>query len=254
MNNTNKFLFDLNNFDTPEEEEEIIVEEEVEVEPPAPTFSEDDLEAVKAVAHATGRNEGMQEERGRREQKIADALTKILENFSTLFAAEIYRERQYEEEALKLALKIIDALAPSLQTRLGQEALKNALNEVLKSQSEQSEIKIEVHPDMATDIDKFIEDIWPDKDSAPRYKVLADNTIEVGACALSWKDGGMIRKPEKTAEDIKTAIEALLVEQVMSKDNSSLTNSANNDINKEGLSDSSTQPTQSGSEDDPQET
>lgn len=254
MNNTNKFLFDLNNFDTPEEEEEIIVEEEVEVEPPPPTFTEDDLEAAKAVAHATGRNEGIQDERTRREQKISEALTKISENFSTLFAAEIYREKQYEEEALKLALKVIDILAPSLQSRLGHEALKNTLHDVLRSQSEQSEIKIEVHPDMATDIDKLIEDIWPDKDSAPRYKVLADNTLEIGACALSWKDGGMVRTPEKTAKQLKTAIESLLVEQVMSKDNSTLTNAPNNDINKEGLSDSSPQPTQSGSEDDPQET
>ena len=38
------FLFDLNNFDTPQEEEIEIIEEEVEVEPPPPMFSEDELE------------------------------------------------------------------------------------------------------------------------------------------------------------------------------------------------------------------
>lgn len=258
MNNTNKFLFDLNNFDTPEVEEEIIIEEEVPAEPPPPMFSEDELEATKAIAHATGRKEGIQEEKTSREQKVADALSTIADNFSALFAAEIYRERQYEEEALALALQVIDLLSPSLQTRLGQEALSNALKEVLKTRSEQSEIKIEIHPDMATDIDKLIEDIWPDKESAPRYKILADNTLDIGACALSWKDGGMIRTPEKTAQDIKTAIESLLVEQVMSKDNSTLTDAPNNDINKEVLSDSSPTTTNEGSTKesgvDPQET
>lgn len=254
MNNTNKFLFDLNNFDTPDVEEEIIIEEEVEVEPPPPMFSEDDLEAAKAVAHATGRNEGIKEERERRDQKTSDALSKIAENFATLFAAEIYREKQYEEEALKLALKVVDIMAPSLQSRLGQEALKNAISQTLKSQSEQSEIRIEVSPDLAGDIDKLIEDIWPDKDSAPRYKILADNALEVGACALSWKDGGMLRTPDKTVESIKSAIEALLVEQVMSKNNSPLTDEANNDINIEELSDSSPTTADNGARDDQQET
>ncbi len=238
MNNTNKFLFDLNNFDVPEEEE-VIIEEEIEVEPPPPTFTEDDLEAAKAVAHATGRNEGIQDEKNQRDQKISDTLVAISQNFSNLFAAEIYREKQYEEESLKLALQIIALLAPSLQTRLGHEALRNALSEVLKSQSGQSEIKVEVHPDMTSDVDRLIEDIWPDKESAPRYKILADNSLEIGACALSWKDGGMVRTPENTAQAIKKAIEALLVEQVMSKDNSLLTKSQNNGINKEGSPDSS---------------
>ena len=236
--NTRKFLFDLNNFDAPAQEEEVLVEE-VYIEPPPPMFSEDEMEAAKAVAHTTGRNEGMKEERARREQQISDNLKTIADNFSNLFAAEIYRERQYEEEALKLALKVIDILAPSLQSRLGEEALKQALAEVLKTQSGQSEIKVEVHPESANDIDKMIENIWTDKDTAPRYRVLANSELQIGDCALSWKDGGMVRTPEKTVNDIKSAIEALLVEQVMSKGNSTLTKTENNVINKEQSSDSS---------------
>ena len=121
-------------------------------------------------------------------------------------------------------------MAPSLNNRLGEEALKDALSNALKTQSEQSEIRIEVHPETASDIDSVIETIWPDKDSAPRYKIVADSSLDKGACALSWKDGGMIRDPQKTTNDIKTAIEALLVEQVMSKGKSALPDTANNAI------------------------
>lgn len=238
LTKNNKFLFDLNNFDLAEEEEIVIEEEEIDVEPPPPTFSEDELEASKAVAHAAGRNEGILEERGKREQSIADILNNISENFSSLFAAEVYRERQYEEESLKLALEIIDLLAPSLNNRLGEESLKNSLKHVLQSQSEQSEVRIEVHPETASEIDAVIETIWPDKESAPRYKVVADSTLEKGACKLSWKDGGMIREPKKMANDIKIAIEALLVEQVMSKANSPLTESKNNAIKNQQPSES----------------
>lgn len=226
--NNDKFLFNLNNFDEPEEEE--IIEEEIELEPPPPSFSEDELEAAKAVAHANGRNEGILEEKGKREHFISGVLQTVSEQFVTLFAAETYREKQYEEEALKLALEVIFILAPSLNDRLGTEALKNALQTALKAQSEQSEIRVEVHPETTPDIDAFIEGIWPDKESAPRYKVVANNELEKGACSLSWKDGGMIRDPHKTTNDIKTAIESLLVEQVMSKGNSALTGEQNNAI------------------------
>jgi flagellar assembly protein FliH len=239
LTHTNKFLFDLNNFDAPEKED--ILEEIEDIEPPPPTFSEEELETAKAVAHAAGRNEGLQEERGRREQFVADTLKRISDNFSTLFAAETYRERQYEEEALRLALQVIETIAPSLNNRLGQEALKHALKNVLKSQSEHSEIIIEVHPETASDIDTLIETIWPDKDSAPRYKTLADSNLEKGACKLSWKDGGMVRNPSKMVNDIKTAIESLLVEQVMTTGNSSLTAGENNAIKNQQQEDSASE-------------
>ncbi len=235
---TNKFLFDLNNFNTPVEQEIDLVEEEVEVEPPAPTFSEDDLEAAKAIAHSQGVAQGRTEEKEQRESFIAQHLNNIAEKLSSVFADETYRERQYEEEALKLGLKIIDLLAPSLNSRLGEEALKNALSSVLKRQSEQSEIRIEVNPESATEIDEYLETIWTDKDRAPRYKVLANSELEKGGCQINWTDGGSIRNPEKTAESIKEAIEGLLVEQVMSKPNAPLTIEENNAIKEKESSDS----------------
>lgn len=234
----NKFLFDLNDFDKDEIKEIEIIEEEIEVEPPAPTFSEDEMEAAKAIAHSQGLNRGRVEEKQQREQSIADTLNKISENFSSLFAAEIYREKQYEEEALKLGLEIISLLAPSLNNRLGKEALQDALSNVLTRQGKQSEIRVEVDPESAPDVHKHIDTIWTDKDNAPHYKVVANSELEKGECSIHWEDGGMIRNPQKTATKIKEAIEALLVEQVMTKSNSPLTIEENNVINKEGMSDS----------------
>jgi len=210
-NNKNKFLFDLNNFDTPEEEEEIIIEEElVEVEPPVPTFSEDEMEAAKIMAQSHGRSEGMREERAKREQHLSENLQKIAENFDNIFAAELYREKQYEEESVKLGLAILDQLAPSLNERFGKEELQTLLKDVLLGQSDQTEIRVEVHPDYASDIDQFIEDLWAGYDNTPRCKVVANSEIELGGCELTWKDGGLVRDTQKMATDIKEALENLL--------------------------------------------
>lgn len=214
-NKSNKFLFDLHNFDTPNEEEQNIVEEEIDLTPPPPTFTEDDLDAAKTMAHSHGHSEGVREERAKREQQIADNLAQISSNFETLFAAEIYRERQYEEESIKLAASIIEQLAPSLNQRFGKDELKNLLKDVMQSQANQSEIRIEVHPDYAGEIDQFIESLWDNNDQAPKCRVVASSEIELGGCSLSWKDGGMIRDPQKMAADMKEAIENLLVDDVL---------------------------------------
>ncbi len=213
MNNNNspssKFLFDLNKFDVEEVVEEDTAEE-IYVEPPAPTFSEDELEAAKAIAHSQGRLEGINEERQKREQSLNDNLKNISEKLENIFAAELYREKQYEEESLRLALEIIEQLAPSLNKRFGHDSLKDLLKEVMNSQAAQSEIRVEVHPDFANDIDQFITDLWQQNDHAPRCKVVANSDIELGGCALSWKDGGMIKQPSKMVQELKTAIQALL--------------------------------------------
>ena len=159
-NRKNKFLFDINNFDTPNEEEVQVIEEEIEVEPPPPTFSEDELEAARSIAYTNGFNEGKNEEKQQREQQITDTLQKISEDFSSLYAAETYRERQYEEESLKLSLEILTQLSPILRETLGEKNLKAILKDEIVKQSNQSEIVIEVSPDSTTDIDKYIETLW----------------------------------------------------------------------------------------------
>lgn len=264
-NSSHKFLFDLNKFDSDAPKEEAIVEEEVFVDPPAPTFTEDDLEAAKAIAHNQGKAEGQRQEHAKREQYLADNLKKIGESFEALFAAELYREKQYEEESIRLSLKILEQLAPTLSTYFGQETLKQKIKETLETQADQSEIRIEVHPDYASDIDQFIEDIWSNNDNAPRCKVVANSDIELGGCVLSWKDGGMVRRPSELAEKIKTVLKSFLENDVSSpaphskpqkndggktniprKDGTNVQNNAIKESDKNNVSISDTDPIQKG--------
>lgn len=227
MNKENKFLFDLNNFDAPPVVEEEIIEEHIEAVPPPPMFSEDDLEAAKAMAHSNGVTEGIKEERGRREEKVKDLLETIAENFSALFAAEQYRERQYEEEAVKLTLNMLDKAFPSLLKKLGNETLVSVIKQNLKKQADQSEIIIEIHPDDCSDIQNIIATIWKDPENAPRCKIIENDGVAAGACKMSWADGGLIRNSEQTAQSIRDELESLL------------TNRANNAINRDEDSNSS---------------
>jgi len=241
LDSNKKFLFDLNNFDTAEVEEEEVVEEIIkeDLPPPPPTFSEDELESSKIIAHEKGRLEGVKEERNKREESVKEILQEISKNFSSLFSAEQIREKKYEEESLNLGLALIDALAPTLEKNLGVDTLKTVITDTLQHQSKKAEIRIDVAPDNVSEISHAIESIWPEKEDMPKYKVLGNNDLNDGGCEITWKDGGMIRDPAKTADEIRKKIEALLGNQqkkkkTEEKNNSKLTSTENNAINDSG--------------------
>ena len=216
-----------------EEVTEEIIEEDLP--PPPPTFSEDELESAKAIAHEKGRLEGVKEEREKREESIKQILATISQNFSTLFVNEHERERIYEEEALKLGLALLDMLAPTLEKTLGNETLKSIILETLQHQSKQTEIRIEVAPDNISEIQEAINAIWSEGDTdAPPYKITGNNDLNDGGCNITWQDGGMIRDPVKTAKEIREKITALLEnrEKTEENNNSKLTSAKNNAINK----------------------
>ncbi|NCO02774.1 MAG: hypothetical protein GW903_01120 [Alphaproteobacteria bacterium] len=227
-----KFLFDIHNFDAPEEPEEITEDIIEDLPPPPPTFSESELEAAQAVSFSKGKQEGLSEERASRNQFIAGVLDQINNSFMTLFANEIYREKTYEQEALKLALKVIDVMAPTLQARLGNEAVIKTIKETIALQSKQSEILLEIPKGTAVEIDDAIQKIWPDPDHSPKYRILESDTLPEGECKLSWKDGGMVRNHAQTVEKMKLELEELLAQT-----DASVPTPLNNDIKNQDVSD-----------------
>ena len=147
---TEKFLFDQHIFDEPEEDEE-----EFE-EPPPPTFSEEELETVRQKAdqeaYERGKADGVAESKASREQMVAQVLQQIGQDASILFTNEEHRDKTFERESVQLALSIFEKLFPEEKGKHGFESLKNTISEILQRQENQSEIRIEVHPD-AVDFD-----------------------------------------------------------------------------------------------------
>lgn len=202
-----KFKFDMHNFD----EEEYVDPYQEEEEPP-PTFSEEDLEAAKAAAFAQGKQQGLDESKASRDQKIEQLLETISTQHTPFLEAENARERIYEIESVKLCYAVFKKLFPVYEEKHGEEELKRAISEILSKHQGKSKITIAVNPDATETIKEHIATISQDT----IFDVTADESLDLMSCSLKWSDGGAVRHANKLAEEIFSSIEEALAAQGVS--------------------------------------
>lgn len=201
-----KFLFDMNIFDEP-------AEEEIPAEPPPPpppTFSEAQLEAARADGFEKGRQQGLQESAQSREERLAGLMARIAEDARQLFEAEAAREKLYETEALKLARAIFERLFPLYHSQCGFAELKAVLGDILQRQEGQAEILIEVSAEQKEGVEEHVARIAPAASGKTMFRVEASESLQEGQCRLSWTHGGALYNAHAMAEEIRGILEEAL--------------------------------------------
>ena len=156
-----KFLFDINNFDEPDEE---ISEEDL-----IPTFTEEELEAARKDGYDTGKQAGIAEEKAARDTRVAQHLGHIVQAYQTLVTAESLREKQYEEEALRLLHRSLRTLFPKLNQKLELAEIEHLMERIVQSASGKTKMIIHVPADIHDNIEEFIASKLHTNDSCLLY-------------------------------------------------------------------------------------
>lgn len=204
-NTSKKFLFDIHVFD--ENGKDLNAVPDV---PPPPTFSEAELSQANADGYAQGKKDGLAEAAASREQFIARQLETIAAHFQSLFGAEHIREKEYEHEAVRLALATLSRVFPALNERIGTEELNRAIVDILIQSSGKSVIDIEVSEDCAAEVEALLQRKWPKGEKGPAYTIKGRPDLKSGACRMTWADGGAVRNPAGIAQKMKERLLALL--------------------------------------------
>lgn len=195
-----KFLFHMNNFD------EGLLEDEG---PPAPVFSEAELEQAKSVAYEKGRAEALQESKTSRAQAVAETLEKIAAAGNNLFGQEKQREMHFQQDALALCLGALRRVFPIYNKHHGFGEIQAQIESILQSHNGKSALQIHVAEDYVEGIEGFVAKIV-EKNDALSFKVIGDDTLHDGAVQMSWADGGAVRDTTKMAEQIENALQEVL--------------------------------------------
>ncbi|MBT5109289.1 MAG: hypothetical protein HOM25_11455, partial [Rhodospirillaceae bacterium] len=187
------FLFDL---DFGAAENQTDDPPEVEEEPPAPTFSEEELQAAKQDGYNTGHADGIHEAIAGLEHRIAESLDVATTAFSRLTAAQAEANKQIALDGLRLAATVVEKMMPELVRRHGVEEIESAVAEVLENIIDEPSVTVTVHEDLMEPMAERLRLVGKNSGLEDRLIVIGDPTLGLSDCRISWGEGGAERNAD----------------------------------------------------------
>lgn len=202
-----KFLFDLNIFDEPEEDEEEIIEEDLP--PPPPTFSEEELEAAKEAARKEGAEQARIEAMQCIEKQTESYVSQFAQQLQQIIAREEARARQYEVESCRLAEAIFETLFPELKAEGGLKDVQALIEKTIQNSVVPGTIKIEVVEAYIKPLESYLQNVLPNHP----YKLTEAKDLSEGDVRFGWESGGAKRSLSEIAEQIRSEFAQTLADR-----------------------------------------
>ncbi|MEO3429414.1 FliH/SctL family protein [Pelagibius sp. CAU 1746] len=195
MSNFEKFLFDIS-FETEREREAraraAAVAEAVE-EPPAPTFSEEELQAERQAAFAEGKAAGLAEAEQSHAKRLADGIAELPPHFERM-GLELERlEAERRHGALDTAVTVVRKLFPRLAREGGLEEIQAVVEACLERLRDEPRLVIRCTDGDLDALRERIESSTCRGSFEGKLVFLADEAIAPGDVRVEWADGGAER-------------------------------------------------------------
>lgn len=199
-----KFLFDLNNFDEPEEEE---IDEDL---PPPPTYYDEDLDKARKEGYQQGKLDGVIESEKKREEFVAKILETISKEVPALFHNEQARYDVFESEVVVLSKALIEAIFPVLSNSFVLHEITSLIKDVMETHESEAEIVVEIHPEYQDDIQQQIQEHVNTNFIHGTITVKPNPKLSEGNCFIKWAHGGAFRDTQAIAERVLTEMKDIL--------------------------------------------
>lgn len=215
-----RFLFE-DRFDAPppapkpvEEELAVVEVPEEDLPPPPPTFSEAELEAARAQAHAAGFAEGVTQ--ARREasadqaQRLNTLLADLQDRVAVLLTEEAARVAQSREMTMQIALAIARKLLPDYTARHGLAEVEAAVTHVLAGLGDEPRLVIHVTEAYLEAVTLAVQTEAERRGLGGKLVFLADPALGAGDCRVEWADGGLERDTMRLWDDVDRLVAEVL--------------------------------------------
>ncbi|CCG41951.1 FlbE protein [Magnetospirillum molischianum DSM 120] len=214
-------MFDLN-FDPPggdtrqrvEADAEIVMPDPapppVEIVPPPPTFTEEDLQLVRESAFEEGRRSGLDEAILSTERQMADAMAMLASGLSALREAEANSADEAQRVASRVAMAVLRKILPATcETNAFEEIVRTVLD-CFSHVLDEPRIIVRVVPSLVDPVRERLESQAGQHGFEGRVVVQADPRLPPGDCRVEWTDGGAERDQARLIADIEAAVERAL--------------------------------------------
>jgi flagellar assembly protein FliH len=214
-----KYLFDRD-FDDLEILKEIVEQEKAEEkaaedsaegaepeEPPAPTFSEEDLAKARRESYERGKKEGAADVLAGIEQKIATSLDKIAAGMDGLMAAQAASSESTQRDAAALSVAVVRKLFPKLNAEHGSAEVVEMLKDVLANLIREPRVTILVNPEAGEGVQTRIKEFLERRGFRGELAVRGDAAMSPGDCRIEWMGGEAMRDSGALLAEIEAAAE-----------------------------------------------
>ncbi|MGD1880338.1 MAG: hypothetical protein ACFB13_22900 [Kiloniellaceae bacterium] len=178
--------------------------------PPAPTFSEEELEAARQAAFAEGKADGLAEAEANQANRLAEAVAELPPLFDRLaqdLAAQADGQRR---ETLEAAITVVRKLFPHLAREHGLDETRAVIEQCLERLRDEPRLVIRSADEDLDALKEHIEASAAHSAFDGKLVFLADDRLAPGDLRLEWADGGAERDQAGLWKEIDTVIDRAL--------------------------------------------
>ncbi|MBP5856107.1 hypothetical protein KAJ83_03740 [Marivibrio halodurans] len=179
-------------------------------EPPAPTYSEEELESAKTFAFEDGRREGL--EAGRKEvqddveAQAVEALETLAEGLTPLFEQQRLAHERASALMARIARDIFAHLMPAYVERHGEEEVVALVRDAVATLQDVGKLTVRVDETVRDRLAERLEPLVRQAGFDGKLAVIGDPAMGRSDAAVDWGTGGAERRYPAIWADIETAI------------------------------------------------
>lgn len=195
MSQMEKFLFDTS-FDSERDREakaRAAAEAAAAEEPPAPTFSEEDLAAARETAFAEGKAAGIAEAEASQTRRLADGIDVLLPQFAGLTEELAQLDAARHRDSLEAAMTVVRKLFPRLARDHGLAEMQAVVDDCLERLRDEPRLMIRSADQDLDALKERIEASAAQCGFEGKLVFLVDERIPAGDLRIEWADGGAER-------------------------------------------------------------
>lgn len=175
-----KFLFNNRDFsDGPVEDKKAA---KPAAPPPPVTYTEEQMDVVRAQAKDEGRREAAQAHQQSTEAQLAQVTQEILRQIQTIANAQATKNARDEHEAMTLAMAMLEHLYPIMNEKMNVDQFLFDVQQLLQQARGQHNVAVQVHPEMLHDLAAHI-------GSMEGVSLASSADIRPGDVKVSWDHG-----------------------------------------------------------------
>lgn len=202
-----KYLFDDLDFDLEEQRRlEEIERAKLPVEPPPPTFSEEELAAARNTAFTQGRAAGYADAVNDHTAVIMGVVQALQADIAGLMQAEQQRQLAYNEAAIEIAGAMLRRLFPELASVNGLAEIQAVIATTLRERSEDPRLVIRVADGVLDIVQEQIDALAADAGFAGKLVLLAEAQFGPSDVRIEWAQGGAERNAQAILEQLEKAL------------------------------------------------